>query len=139
MGRKAKKLTEQQKSEVETLAAVLTSDQIADYLGIGRTTFYKMMNEDPDIDERYKRGRAKALLSVSKNLIYQAREGNLTAQIFYLKTQGGWRERAPIETPLSNGGRVSNVDLSKASDEQLAQLEALMIKIKLQGGNEPES
>ena len=52
-------LTEAQKAEVETLAAVLNTQQMADYFGIGRTTFYGLMQRDPEVAERYKRGRAR--------------------------------------------------------------------------------
>ncbi len=38
---------------VETLAAVLTAEQVADYFGIGRTTFYNLMRRDPEIAARY--------------------------------------------------------------------------------------
>ena len=85
-------LTEAQRAEVETLAAVLSTQQMADYFGIGRTTFYGLMKRDPDVAERYKRGRAKAVGAVAQSLIAKARSGNVVAMIFFLKTQGGWRE-----------------------------------------------
>ena len=89
--------TEAQKAEVETLAAVLTAAQMADYFGIGRTTFFAIMDRDPEVAERYKRGRARAVGSVAQSLITKARAGNVVAMIFYLKTQGGWRETSTIE------------------------------------------
>jgi IS30 family transposase len=73
-GRPAKTLTERQREEVETLAPFLSTDQIADYFGIGRTTFYAMMERDSDISERYKRGRAKVVADISNSLIMKARE-----------------------------------------------------------------
>ena len=39
MPRKHIELTDEQRGEIETLAALLNQDQIANYLGIGRTTF----------------------------------------------------------------------------------------------------
>ena len=51
-----KSLTDQHRAEVETLAAVLTAQQMADYFGIGRTTFFAMLDRDPDVAERYKGG-----------------------------------------------------------------------------------
>ncbi len=90
-------LADAQKAEVETLAAVLSVDQIADYFGIGRTTFYALLQRDHDIAERYKRGKARAIGAVANSLITQARAGNITAMIFYLKTQGGWRETSVLE------------------------------------------
>lgn len=88
-----KKLTDSQLNDVEKLAAVLTVDQLADFLSIGRTTFYRMMERQPDISVRYKNGKAKAITGVSKGLLQRALEGELAAQIFYLKTQAGWREQ----------------------------------------------
>ena len=85
-------LNEAQKAEVETLAAVLTSEQIADYFGIGRRTFYSLMERDEDIAARYKKGRARAIGAIAQTLITKARAGDTIAMLFYLKTQGGWRE-----------------------------------------------
>jgi hypothetical protein len=94
-GRPPKVLTEDQIREVETLAAVLSQDQIADYFGMCRNTFAEVMKRDPDISERYARGRARSIGAVAKSLITQALAGNMNAATFYLKTQAGWRE--PIE------------------------------------------
>lgn len=97
MARPAMTLTEAQKAEVETLAAVLTSEQIADYFGIGRRTFYSMMERDEEIAARYKKGKARAIGAIAQGLIAKARGGDTTSMIFYLKTQAGWRETARIE------------------------------------------
>ena len=47
---------------------------------------------DPDIAERYKRGKAKAIAHVARGLLQRARDGDTVSSIFYLKTQAGWRE-----------------------------------------------
>jgi hypothetical protein len=60
-----------------------------------RNTFAEVMKRDPDISERYARGRARSIGAVAKSLITQALAGNMNAATFYLKTQAGWRE--PIE------------------------------------------
>mgnify|MGYP003385565064 FL=1 len=65
-------------------------------LVIGRTTFYEVMKRQPDVSERYKRGRAKAIGSVSQSLIKKAIAGDNTAAIFYLKTQAGWRDQETV-------------------------------------------
>ena len=95
-GRPPKVLTEDQIREVETLAAVLSVEQIADYFGIGRTTFFRLVNEEPEIAERYARGRARSIGAIAKSLVTQALAGNMNAATFYLKTQAGWREPALI-------------------------------------------
>ena len=92
MGRKRKTLDQDQRAQVEALAAYLTQDQIADYFGITRPTFAAMIDRDEDISLRYKRGKAKAVGAVAQNLVKKAREGDNACMFFYLKTQAGWRE-----------------------------------------------
>jgi len=103
MGRKAIELTEEQKAQVEALAAYLTNEQIADYFGISRPTFNAIMERDPDILLRYKRGKAKAIGSVAQSLIQQARAGDKVAAMFYLKTQAGWRETTHVDHSNTDG------------------------------------
>lgn len=105
-GRPAKRLEGDQIAQVEALSAFLTLDQIADFFGIGRTTFHAIMDRQPEVLERYKKGRAKAVGSVAKSLIQQAQEGNLTAQIFYLKTQGGWKEGNQLEVEVKGADKL---------------------------------
>ena len=92
-GRKPKTLTPEQLSQVEALAAFLSQEQIADYFGVGKTTWFAMMERSPEISERYKRGKARAIGSVAKGLLQKARSGDTASAIFYLKTQAGWREK----------------------------------------------
>jgi len=105
-GRPLVVLTKEQKAEVETLAAVLSSEQIADYFGIGRTTWFAILERDPEVSELYKKGRAKAVGFVAQNLIQKARSGDLGAQIFYLKTQAGWKETQKVEGGGNSGEHV---------------------------------
>jgi hypothetical protein len=100
MVRQMKSLTDAQKAEVETLAAVLTAEQVADYFGIGRRTFYSMMERDEEIVARYKWGKARAIGAIAQGLINKARSGDTTSMIFFLKTQAGWRETSRIEHQL---------------------------------------
>ena len=69
---KFKTLTEAQRAEVETLAAVLNAQQMADYFGIGRTTLFALMEREPDIGERYKRGKARAIGAIAQSLLEAA-------------------------------------------------------------------
>ena len=96
-GRKPKTLTAEQMSQVEALAAYLTQDQIADYFGISDKTLREMMLRDEDISTAYKRGKARAVGSIAQSLLTKARNGDTTSQIFYLKTQAGWRETQKLE------------------------------------------
>jgi hypothetical protein len=105
-GRPLIELTEEQKAEVETLAAVLSTEQIADYFGIGRTTWFAILDRDPEVSELYKKGKAKAVGFVAQNLIQKARSGDLGAQIFYLKTQAGWKETQKVEGAGTEGEHI---------------------------------
>ena len=96
MARAPMQLTDAQKAEVETLAAVLTTEQIADFFGVGRRTFYSLMERDEEIAARYKKGKARAIGAIAQTLISKARAGDTTSMIFYLKTQAGWRETAGL-------------------------------------------
>jgi hypothetical protein len=107
MARPEKILSETQRAEVETLAALLTAEQVADYFGIGRTTFFSMMNRDPDIAERYKRGKARVIGVIAQGLINKARAGDTASMIFFLKTQAGWRETTRIEHGLPEPDKIA--------------------------------
>jgi hypothetical protein len=105
-GQPKKSLNEDQVREVETLGALLSLDQIADYFGMARNTFTAICERQPEVLERYKKGKAKAIGAVAKGLLQQAREGNMTAAIFYLKTQAGWRETTVQEITGKDGAQI---------------------------------
>ena len=122
MGRKAKTLTDEQIGQIETLAAVLSLSQLADFFGMCENTFRKLQGEDRRIDEGYKKGKATAIAGVAQSLLKQAKAGNITAQIFYLKTQGKWKETHAVEVggldgaPLPTSVRVVLVKPDPADD-----------------------
>ena len=93
MGRPQKTLNEEEAAQVEALAAYLSQDQIADYFGVTRPTFAAMLERDPELSLRYKRGKSKAIVLVAQGLLQKARNGDTASAIFYLKTQAGWREK----------------------------------------------
>jgi len=99
-------LTNEQKREVETLAAVLTTEQIADYFSISRRVFFDILERDEEVSALYKKGKARAVGFVAQNLIQKARTGDLGAQIFYLKTRAGWKETQRIEGAGDTGEHI---------------------------------
>lgn len=113
---KPKTLTEDQRAQVEALAAYLTQDQIADYFGMARNTFLAICDREPDVLERYKRGKARAIGAVAQGLIQQARNGDKVAAMFYLKTQAGWRETNHIDHTSSDGSMKPSTIVIKAAD-----------------------
>lgn len=110
--------------EVETLAALLNLDQIADYFGICRNTFRAICNRDEEVAARYKRGKAKAIAHVANGLLQKARAGDTTSSIFYLKTQAGWRE-----TALPEGLQEDAGDYAEMSEAELIERLKLTQKV----------
>ena len=82
-------------AQVEALAAVLSKKQLADHMDVSETTFREIEARQPEVFDAYKRGKAKAISKMGRSLIMQAEDGNVSAAIFYLKTQAGWREADP--------------------------------------------
>jgi hypothetical protein len=91
-------------ANLEQLASYLTKGQLADYYGISENTFRAVEERQPEVFEAYKKGRAKQTARMAQNLVQMAMEGNVTANIFYLKTQSGWKEQEsePQEIPQIN-------------------------------------
>jgi hypothetical protein len=113
-------LTDDELKQVEKLSSILSVEQMSDYLGIGRTTFYEIMKRQPIVSEHYKRGRAKAIGAIGGGLLQKARAGDTASTIFYLKTQAGWRETEQpkdIETakPLNISFTVENAGKDASS------------------------
>ena len=120
MGRPKKALTDEQVAQVEGLASILSQDQMADYFGISRPTFAAMMDREPEISLLYKRGRTKGIAAVAQGLLQEARNGNMTAAIFFLKTQAGWRETQNVDH-TTNGkdmpGAITRTIVDPSADE----------------------
>lgn len=91
-GRPPRKFTVEEITQVEALAAVLTKGQVADYFDITEKTFREIEKRQPEVSTAYKKGRVKQCASMGNNLVKLAKEGNVAANIFYLKTQAGWKE-----------------------------------------------
>ena len=97
VGRRTETLTEDQLIQFDALAAYLSLDQIAEFFGICRNTLGRIRKDDVAIDARYKAAKQKGTQKVADALIVSALGGNTTAQVFYLKTQAGWKETAITE------------------------------------------
>lgn len=109
MGRPQKALSDEQIAEVFQLASRLTKQQIADYLGISFNTLKEIEKRQPEVSEAIKKGKTHQTHEVVGHLLEQCRKGNITAIIFYLKTQAGWSEEQqesrdipPLQVVVSN-------------------------------------
>ena len=122
-GRPIIELTDEQVIQVKALAQYLSKEQIADYLGVARSTFDAILERDEQVFIHYKKGKATAVANVAKGLVQQAIEGNMTAAIFYLKTQAGWKETQVVDNTSSDGSMTPaptlTAEIAKAISKDL--------------------
>ena len=84
----------------EELASLgLTDQQIADSLGISRSTLCRRKADDDTFEAALRKGKTKAIVNVSSALMQEVENGSLRAIIFYLKCRAGWREEEIKEIP----------------------------------------
>ena len=91
-GRPLVVLTAEQIIELKALASVLNKSQLANYFAISETTLRAIEARQVEVSDAYKKGRAKQQGKMGLNLVRLAEEGNVAANIFYLKCQAGWKE-----------------------------------------------
>lgn len=94
-GPKAKFIvTEEILDEVIILAGKgLTNKQIFAYYEIENGMGYRLLKRYPELDLALRKGKAKTISYVTGKLMEQIKKGNLTAIIFYLKTQAGFSDK----------------------------------------------
>jgi hypothetical protein len=87
MGRKAHQPEPAQRRQVEAMAAYgIPEPDIARVVGVDPNTLRKHYRDELDL------GGTKANAQVAGFLFNAARNGNVTAQIFWLKTRARWKE-----------------------------------------------
>src|SRR6187200_3105883 len=104
---------------VEHHAAIGTLHKsIAKLLKISLNTLKKHYAEELEL------GLARANAVVGGTLFSEAKKGNITAAIFWMKTRGGWRETAKIEHSGGTSLEVRQLDTTRLSDAALGDLMA---------------
>lgn len=116
--------TEEQLEQLAEIAPYLNYLQIADYFKINQETFYKLLARDQRIAEVYKKAKSEKLYRFAQKLHDKAMglapEADTGAIVFYLKTQGRWKE--------NHDQPEVNVNINTLTDNQKRQKE---IDIKL--------
>src|SRR6185312_16083761 len=108
MGRRAHQPDPSQRRQVEAMAAYgIPEADIARVVGVDPKTLRKCYRDELDL------GETKANEQVAGLLFNSAKNGNVTAQIFWLKTRARWRE---VPTELRHSGSVRTRDISEISD-----------------------
>lgn len=139
VGRPAFKITHEVLEKVESLAARgMTSQQIADCLGIAAGTLCEKQNQNNEFYEAIKRGKAKGIANVTAALLKNVGTGNVAAQIFYLKCQAKWRE---LELEKKEEEKLSDEDFEKKFNElplesRMKALKKIIEEMKALGVND---
>lgn len=111
--------TEEQLEQLAEIAPYLNYLQIADYFKINQETFYKLLARDQRIAEVYKKAKSEKLYRFAQKLHDKAMglapEADTGAIVFYLKTQGRWKE--------NHDQPEVNVNVNVLSDRQKEQRE----------------
>lgn len=95
----------------------LTEEQIAHNMGIGRTTLFEWKKKEPNIANALKKTKEIVDLEVENALYKNAMNGNITAQIFWLKNRrkAQWRDKVEYETNVDELNKVKEL-LSKIEE-----------------------
>lgn len=100
-------------AKVEALAALGdTQEEIANALGISRTTLQSRIRENELFKQAIKRGQQKGITQIENVLFKAARDGNMTACIFYLKNRcpERWNEKSKLDISSSQPVMLKVID-----------------------------
>lgn len=89
----------------------LTDEQIAHNMGIACSTYYEWKKKSPEISEALKKNKDMVDFEVENALLKNAMNGNVTAQIFWLKNRKKlqWRDKVNIENEINENGVLSDL------------------------------
>lgn len=92
----------------------LTEEQIAHNMGISRETLNQWKKQFSDISDTLKRGKEVVDYMVENALFKNAIEGNVTAQIFWLKNRkpDKWRDKPDGES-VKDENEVIKIELTR--------------------------
>ena len=92
VGRPRLELSEEQIEKLKLMAPYLTIEMMADSLQVNRSTFQEILKRDPEISGIYQQYKSDKVAQVASSLVGKAMDGDTRAAMFYLRTQGRWRE-----------------------------------------------
>lgn len=96
----------------------LTDNQMADNLGISRTTFYKWKNINADFANILKRNKEVVDTEVENALYKAAISGNTTAMIFWLKNRKykDWRDKHEDKSIEEDDNEYGIIEIPSVGD-----------------------
>ena len=88
----------------------LSEEQIAISLGISASTITRRKRDDEQFDRTLKAGKQAGISAVTNSLFESATadKPNTSAQIFYLKNRGGWRDRTEVDANIGGAIEVTH-------------------------------
>ena len=92
IGRPRLELSEEQIEKLKIMAPYLTIEMMADSLQVNRSTFQEILKRDPVVSGIYQQYKSDKVAQVASSLVGKAMGGDTRAAMFYLRTQGRWRE-----------------------------------------------
>ena len=93
----------------------LSEEQIAVSLGISPSTITRRKRDDAQFDRTLKAGKQAGVSAVT-NALFEGATGdkpNTSAQIFFLKNRGGWRDKTEVDANISADVTVTH-DIDEA-------------------------
>ena len=127
VGRPKFEVTEEVLARTErAMAQGLTKEQCAAALGISRSKFFEIQEQNVDFLDAIKKGEARGIGDVTNALFENAtvKKDNV-AIIFYLKNRAGWVDKT--ETKIHEE-RTVTLDLTRIGTDELAAIEHAFIK-----------
>jgi hypothetical protein len=110
------KPTEEERKRIRMYAGLgITQEQIATLIGKCVDTLADRCREDLDA------GAAEAKAKVGGAIVKAALAGNMTAAIFYAKTQMGWKETERHEHSGPNGAPIPHMAMTADEFEERAR------------------
>lgn len=121
-GRKPKQPTSEQRAAVEFLAAIgISTDEMPRLLA----EFGLADMSPPTLRKHFaneiEQGRTVASVKVARKLFETAMDGNVTAMIFWLKSQAGWKDSKHVQVSGINGGPVQSVNMTPDEFREIAK------------------
>ena len=114
------KKMEKIKIDIEKIKALasrgLTKEQIALSLGFSSRTFLRRQQENKEIEQAYREGKAQGVGIIANALFEKAKKGDNTAMIFFLKCNG-WKENSETTIKIDTERNVQQL-----SDAELFEI-----------------
>lgn len=120
MSEPAMQITRKHVEFVRNNAHLMTLDNLAEFIGCSRKTVCRRLNDHEELSQAWQEAKIEKLVAVAGTLYNRALEGDVACMIFYLKTQGKWRDNQEIEVRVDESrlGNMSNLynDLERQND-----------------------